>query len=267
VACSKEASFTEPLPPMGAIHWVHAVADTGAMDFRPIDIVTNAGLFDAAFRGANQLPQGIEAGTRRIRVFMSSTDPAITGVPIVDTSLAFTAANGYAFIHVGLARTGSIPARGVWVIPENPSTPGAGQIGFRVVHAGAGMALVDVNVTRLASDTLPDAPLVSNLAYAGIGSYLTLPADALATDSMRIVITAAGTKAPVLATVRPPTGAAGTSSVNPIPGARVAGTVMTAVIVPASVVGSQAPQTPAFLAPSAVILVDRRPPNTTPTGP
>ena len=86
VACSKEATFTEPLPPMGAIHWVHAVADTGAMDFRPIDIVTNAGLFDAAFRGANQLPQGIEAGTRRIRVFMSSTDPAITGVPIVDTS-------------------------------------------------------------------------------------------------------------------------------------------------------------------------------------
>ena len=54
---------------------------------------------------------------------------------------------------------------------------------------------------------------------------------------------------------------------NPIAGASVAGSVITAVIVPASVVGSTAPQGGAFAAPSAVFLVDRRPANTIPTPP
>jgi len=127
-----------------------------------------------------------------------------------------------------------------------------------------GMAAVDVNLTRHATDTLPDAPAVANLAYKGIGTYFTLVRDSLAADSLRVVVTATGTKTPVLFSVKIPRGIAGTPTSNPIAGASVAGSVITAVIVPASVVGSTAPQGGAFAAPSAVFLVDRRPPNTIP---
>ena len=126
------------------------------------------------------------------------------------------------------------------------------------------MANVDVNITRHAADTLPDAPAVANLAYKGIGTYRTMLHDSLAADSLRVVVTAAGTKAPVLFSIKLPRGIAGTPTSNPIAGASVTGSVMTAVIVPASVVGSTAPQGGAFAAPSAVFLVDRRPPNTIP---
>lgn len=262
VGCKKEPTFTEPEPPQAALHWIHAVPDTGEMDMRPVDIISNAGLFDAVFRGSNMFYQGIDAGTRQIRAFMSSTNPAITGVPILDTTATFASPNGYTVIHTGFARTGSNPGRVLWIVPDAAADPGANNIGIRILNAGAGMANVDVNITRHAADTLPDAPAVGNLAYKGIGTYFTLASDAVAADSLRVVVTAAGTKTPVLFSIKLPRGTAGTATSNPIAGAGVTGSVITAVIVPASVVGSTAPQGGAFAAPSAVFLVDRRPANT-----
>jgi len=264
VGCKKDATFTEMEPPQSALHWIHAVPDTGEMDMRPVDIISNAGLFDAVFRGSNMFYQGIDAGTRQIRVFMSSTNPAITGVPILDTTATFTSPNAYTVIHTGFARTGSTPGRVLWIVPDASTDPGAGNVGIRILHAGVGMANVDVNITRHATDTLPDAPAVANLAYKGIGTYFAMLHDSVAVDSLRVVVTAAGTKAPVLFSIKLPRGIAGTTTSNPIAGAGVTGSVMTAVIVPASVVGSTAPQGGAFVAPSAVFLVDRRPPNTIP---
>jgi uncharacterized protein DUF4397 len=262
--CSKDATFVEPIPPSAAIHFVEAVPDTNPMDFRVVDIVSNAGLFDAPFRTANMFYTGIEAGNRKIRVFISSSDPNVTGVPIYDTTFAFTANSDYTFIHTGFARTGQVPARTVWIVTDNATAPAAGQVGVRVINAGAGLGAVDVNLVRHAADTLPDAPLLGNVSYSTVSSYLSLAADTAAADSLRIVVTAAGTKAPALFTLKLPTGVAGTSSANPIAGARVAGSVLSVVVVPASVVGSQAPQGGAFAAPSGVVLVDRRPPNTAP---
>jgi len=264
VGCKKDATFSEVQPPQAAVHWIHAVPDTGEMDMRPIDIISNAGLFDAVFRGSTMFYQGIEAGTRHIRVFMSSPNPAITSVPILDTTVAFTSPNAYTVIHTGFARTGSTPGRVLWIVPDAGADPGANNIGIRVLHAGVGMANIDVRFTRHAADTLPDTPAVAAIAYKGIGTYVPLVRDSLAADSLRVVVTAAGTKTPVLFSIKLPRGTAGTTISNPIAGASVAGSVLTAVIVPASVVGSTAPQGGAFAAPSAVFLVDRRPANTIP---
>src|SRR5206468_1741317 len=166
-------------PPLAAIHWVHAVPDTMQEDMRIVDIVSNAGLYDADFRGANMFYQGIEVGSRHVRIFNSSTDPAIAQQVMKDTAIDFAVTDSVTFIHMGFARTGSTPA-------------------------------------------------------------------------------------PILANVALPAGEAGDVTKNPIAGARVARSVMTAVLVPRSVAGSTAPQTAAFTTASAVILVDRRPPNTMP---
>ncbi len=226
-ACSKDATFVETNPPQAALHWVNAIADTGALDMRPIDVVTNAGLFSATFRSSNMFYQGIDAGARRIRVFVHDSNPAIAGVPIFDSTFTVTASNGYTLLYAGLGN-------------------------------------LDVNFVRHAADTLPDAPQIANVAYLALGTYTMVARDSAAADSLRIVVTAAGTKAPRLVNLKLPVGIAGTDSTNPIAGTRIAGSVVTAVIVPASVVGSRAPQGGAFAAPSAVFLVDRRPPNTAP---
>jgi hypothetical protein len=81
-------------------------------------------------------------------------------------------------------------------------------------------------------------------------------------DTLRVVVTAAGTKTPRLFTTNFPLGqlnTINTGSNEPIAGGALRGSVMTAVVVPRSVAGSPAPQTAAFLVPAAVVLVDRRP--------
>jgi uncharacterized protein DUF4397 len=260
-ACQRDATFTEPIPPNAAIHWVQAVPDTMTEDIRVIDIVSNAGLYQASFRGANAFYQGIQAGSRRIRIFNHSTDPTIAQQVLVDTTIDFTATDSITFIHMGFARTGSTPARQVRLFADKAPDPGAGNVGIRVIHAGAGLGAVDVFVIRRPQDTLAlGTPVTSNIAYNGVSTYTAQAADTGA-QAMRVIVTGTGTTAPILANVALPTGVVAdtVTHINPIAGARIVGSVMTAVIVPRSVAGSAAPQ--AFTTPSAIILVDRRPPN------
>src|SRR5439155_244251 len=71
------------------------------------------------------------------------------------------------FIHMGFARTGSTPARQVRLFTDKAADPAGTNIGFRAIHAGAGMANLDVNLIRHRADTLtlPATPLIANLTY------------------------------------------------------------------------------------------------------
>jgi hypothetical protein len=134
-------------------------------------------------------------------------------------------------------------------------------VGIRVINAGAGLANVDAFLIRHPQDTAAlGTPFATNVAYGATSGYTAAPADT-GTQTLQLVVTATGTTTPVIARVSFPVGQAAdtVNRVNPIAGARIAGSTMTAVFVPRSVAGSMAPQ--AFTAPSAVILVDRRPPN------
>ena len=75
LGCKKDATFSEPIGDFASITWANLVPDTGQLDTRVIDIVSNAGLFRAPFRSALIYPTGIEAGTRRIKVFLHSDNP------------------------------------------------------------------------------------------------------------------------------------------------------------------------------------------------
>lgn len=266
LGCEKEATFVEPLPDYASIHWVNAVPDTNQQDFRVVDIVSNAGLFDANFRASNMFYQGIEAGSRTLRIFLSSSDPVVASQVLQESNLTLTEGLGYTYIHAGFARTGSTPARTVLLIPDAPPLPAAGQVGFRIVNAGAGLGNVDAWIVRrpvnaATADSLPDARAVANLAFGAVSAYATRGRDSVGADTSRVVFAATGTKTPILATVLAPAGEAGSTTVNPIAGSRVAGSVMTAILVPRSVAGSQATN---FTTPTLLYLVDRRPPNTAP---
>jgi hypothetical protein len=267
LSCEKEATFVEPLPDYAAIHWVHAVPDTMQLDFRVVDMVSNAGVFDANFRATNMFAQGIEAGTRTVRVFLSSTDPAIASQVLQESSLQVTEGQSYTYIQAGFARTGQLPARTTIMIPDNFTVPPAGQISLRIVNVGAGLGTggaVDAWVVRrpvnaATADSLPDTRTVANLAFGAAAPYAMFGRDSVAADTARVVFTAAGTKTPILATVVAPAGDPGSATAGPIAGSRVALSVMTALLVPRSVAGSSAPQTTAFTTPTVLYLVDRRP--------
>ena len=274
LGCKKDATFTEPIPDYAGIHWLNAVPDTGQQDIRVIDIVSNAGLFDANFRGSNMFYQPIESGARTVRIFNSSSVDTIASQVLTTTTVTTAVGQGYAFIHAGFARTGQTPARAVLVIPDNPAAPGAGQVGVRFINVAAGLGNLDFNVTRHASDTLPDVPLRGGIAFGTATAYNAVKADSMSVfhpragvdsivfyDTLRVVVTAAGTKTPVLFTTTLQQGSPNTINqvVQPIAGAAIVGSVITTVAVPRSVAGSAAPQTAAFLVPAGVVFVDRRP--------
>jgi hypothetical protein len=209
-----------------------------------------------------------------VRIYNSSSDINIASQVLSETTLNTTAGLGYTFIHAGFARTGGTPARQVLVIPDNPAAPAAGDVGMRFINAAAGLGNLDFNVKRKAADTLPDLPLRGNVAFGTAATYAGVKADSMRVfhprvgvdsivfyDTLRVVVTAAGTKAPVLFTTILPLGSPNTINqvVEPIAGGAIAGSVITAVAVPRSVAGSAAPQTAAFLVPAGVVFIDRRP--------
>lgn len=245
--CSKDATFVEPIPPQSALHWVQGVPDTGAIDMRPIDIITNAALMDAPFRGSNMFYQGIDAGTRRIRAFMDGTDPAITSVPILDTVITLAANTGYTLIHTGFARTGASPGRTLLVVPDAPPTPGAGQIAIRIVNAAPSLAGAEPTLadTTLASEAFVrkistlnsgGAPEITSVAYRQASAYAVVD-----TGRYWVGLRAAG-GGPVYAQVPVPLGTLGSGTTNPIAGSLVPGSVLTMVLLPRSVPSSAAPQ-------------------------
>jgi hypothetical protein len=277
LGCKKDATFVEPIPDYAGIHWLNAVPDTGQQDIRVIDIVSNAGLFDANFRGAKIYYDPIETGARTVRIFNSSLVDTIASQILTTTTVNTTVGLGYTFIHAGFARTGQTPARTVLLIPDNPAAPAAGEVGIRFINVAAGLGNLDFNVVRHAADTLtlPATPLRGNVAFGTAATYAGAKADSMRVfhpgagvdsivfyDTLRVVATAAGTTAPILFSTVLPFGSPNTINqvVQPIAGAALVGSVITVVAVPRSVAGSAAPQAPAaFLAPFGVVLVDRRP--------
>src|SRR5947208_14273837 len=150
-----------------------------------------------------------------------------------DTVIDFAASDSITLIHMGFARTGSWPAGQVHLFTDKAGDPGAGNLGFRVIHAGAGMGNVDVNLIRHRADTLtlPATPLVANVAYGVASAYVTVAADpAVATpESFQVLVTAAGTTTPIPVNVAVPAGENSGGPKEPIPGPRVAASTKTAV--------------------------------------
>lgn len=243
--CTKEKSFTEPGVPQAGITWMNVVPDTGQVDMRVVDIPSSSGFFDANFRSVQSYPLGIEAGTRHIKVFMSSSDPNISQLVLADTTFAFTADAQYGFYLSGFSKAG--PAR-VTILPITSPALAAGKFAIRVLNlapsfAGATPTMADTTAHAdgflvKGNGVLPaGAPTVSNLAFSSLSSYTVLD-----TGIYRLVLTPTGTTGPAIVQVTVPTGTPATSVSSAIAGSQIAGSVITMVITPRSALGTAAPQ-------------------------
>ena len=236
VACKKDATFIEPLPNYAAITWLNAVSDTGQLDLRVIDIVSNASFMDADFRSAQPFPVNIEPGARRIKVFLSSGVDSIAQKFLLDTTFTFAESQPYFFYLRGQTRAGTF---GASIVSLAPPTPPAGQFAIRFLNlapsvAGAirgapdTAAAPDIFITRrnaLASG----APAVAGLAFGAMSPYVLVD-----TGAYRVQLLAPGATDPVMVQATIPPGTAASPGTPAIAGSRISGSVLTAVIVPRS---------------------------------
>jgi len=237
VACNEDTIGAAP--PIGALRFVNAVADTGSMDFRVVDIIGNAPQFiDNTFRFTTPY-QAVDAGTRHLKVFMtpSRTDTLVGAPTVWDTTFTFVAGTNYTVVMTGFARTGSLPAMRMLIVQDDPTAPTAGQIRLRALNVGSGLGAIDAFLRR-GTEAPPGTSLGTNVAFGGASAYGAFTAG----SQTGIGATAPGTPVPALFQTAGPPGEAGTPSLNPIGGLFVAGSVLTGFVVPASVVGSGAPQ-------------------------
>ena len=237
VACGEDSIGAAP--PIAALRFVNAVGDTGAMDFRVVDVVGDAPQFlDNTFRSATPY-QAVEAGTRHLKVFISpSRTDTLVGSPTVwDTTFTFAVGTNYSVVMTGFARTTSLPAMRMLILQDDLTAPATGQVRLRAVNVGSGLGAIDAFVRR-GTEAPPGTSLGTNLAFGGASAYGAFTAG----SQTGIGATATGVPVPALFQTAGPPGEAGTPSANPIGGLFVAGSVLTGIVVPPSVVVSGAPQ-------------------------
>ena len=278
VACNKvEQGVLQPIPPLAGLRYVNLVNDTGAMDFGIVNFVGDAPNTTAATFRTGGAPYGlstnflpphfpVEAGRDvQIQVFMNGLDQAVASKVMFDTMCTFTAGVNYTFFLYGNARTGGAGVHALVTVDTLPAAPAG--VAFRVINlGGASVGAVDVDVVAQTVATplvapLPGTASFTNVAHKGVTAYTNFAVSA----TLKAIATAApNTRTPSLAAANSPPGVRGDTLVNPVAGTNVAGTAISAIIVPASVVGSTAPQTAAFLVPTVLFLIDRKPALTAP---
>ena len=266
-ACQTEdgSAVSATIPPLAFVRYINAVPDTNNLTVRWVDQLdfSPQTFVNVAFRGMGQGGyQGLEAGSRHLRVF--THDPALSGnvggavtAQMADTTFTFVAGQYYTLLHLGYARTGQVPAQRVLII--NDALPATNTlVSIRVINAGLGLAAVDIFATPLPTTALAGAPAFANVALTngttGISTYANVPVAQFAAQ-----VAATGTLVSLFAAAAP-AGVVGTTAADPIAGATVGGSVLTAIAFPASVVGSAAA---ASAARTIVWFSDRQPARTT----
>ena len=246
--CKKDATFTEPLPAYAHMTWLNAVPDTQQLDMRVIDIATNASFMDADFRAAQFFPLNIEPGTRRIKVFLSSSVDSIAKKFLIDTTYTFADNQNYSFVLVGQSRASATNPVHAVITNLSSVNVGPGQFAIRVVNLAPSLggvltavpdtsAAPDVYVLR--SDGVPAGTATApGLAFGAASQYVVLD-----TGAYYVALTAPGAATPKVVVGTVPPGTPPSSGTPPIAGSHIAGSVITAVIMPRSSPGSPAPQT------------------------
>ncbi|MHB1095028.1 MAG: DUF4397 domain-containing protein [Gemmatimonadaceae bacterium] len=244
-------------PPLAYIRYINALPDTQNTTVRFIDYIefTPQTFVNVAYRGVGQgLYQGLKAGSRQLRIFnadVSNFSNAGNTAVLGELTQTFDAGKYYTILFTGYARTGS---KSIKVIEDVLPSPGS-NIAIRVLNANTGLGSIDAYKVASTTTDLSGSATFASVAAQAYSAYVTAAPGAFA-----IRATAAGDMATILASGAAQSGTAGTTTADPIGGATVAGTVITAMVFPASVSGSMAASS---TTPSVVYVVDKQPPRTT----
>lgn len=253
-ACTDDDGVSVQEPgPAASVRFINAVPDTGTVDLRFVDRVENLPtLLGVPFQGWSGFYQRVEPGDRVARVFPNSSDVELTKIRLVDTVLALEEGTRYTLVYAGRASATAPETERhrleVIVDPPTPPTPGADEIALQVLNVAVGMGAVDVYVVRVDSAAVPtpadfatnNAAKLSNIGFLEKAvDYVNAPA--LSSGLYRFVVTATGSTTPIFEATPNQPGAAAPpgATYGPQPGVRIAGSVLTAVVVGGSTPGTR----------------------------
>lgn len=272
IGCVPDEELTSEDIPTAGVRFIHAVPDTGALDFRAVDIVENTAFYGVAFRAGGQVfYKNARAGQRNFKIFLTpnqnlpaAQQQAMANTVIQDINVTLEAGHLYTFILWGYARSGSTPAMQLSILDDAPGDPGS-QVALRLVNAGAGLGAIDgiqyargtaAGTACPGGATPPTTPSWTAVAALTASPYITTDPG---TKCYRVTptgnATALFTDALALAGA-PPNLVTGHQA---LPGTTQAGSAVTGFVFPRSVLGSQAPQS--LTTPGILFVWDRRPPN------
>jgi hypothetical protein len=250
--------------PAALVRFINAVVDTGTVDLRFVDRVENLPTMQGvAFRGASGVFQRVEPGNRMARVFVNSTDPVTTQIRLVDTTLTLNANERYTLLYAGRA-SGNQDRLAVVDEPETLPAPTGSTIAIKILHAATGTGNVDVYIAPADTgannvDPIMNAvAIVRNVPFLSNSAYVTVPTRPTGASSRyQFAVTAAGSPT-ILFSGRPnlPGAPSTVSTTGPSPGVTIAGSVLTAVVMPASIAGTRQ-STSGTQTPTVMLLIDK----------
>lgn len=247
-ACSDDAGpFLAPQRSQAFVRWVNAVPDTFALNLRFVDKVEGSAWWEIqAFRFVGNY-QGVDAGSRHIKVFGSGNDLAHVSQVFTDVTVDFVEDQYYTIISTGSARAGSVAL----TVIQDPRPSPAAQIAYRVINAGMGGA-VDAYAVATTTTAIGGTPTIGGVADLSASTYSNSNTGAFA-----FRVTDAGTTTIRASAAAPAGQTAASSSQSNQAGYSIAGSLLTAFVFPRSVAGSAAPS--GFTTPGIVWMQDNRP--------
>jgi hypothetical protein len=247
--CQKDEVTRSNPPALAAVRYMNVLPDTGNVDIRMMDQTAwTAYANNLQFRQVTEY-MPTEAKARPIRVFATSTNPAITSVPLLDQTITFEAGKRYTVMLVGSTRTNT--DRFVVLTDDIPACNN--NVAIRAINLGGTTAALDLFLAAASGDPQPATPTFSNVAPLAASNYATKAPGA---THVRIANTGSSTTALSGEIAAAPAAEAGK---RPAAGSTSACSAFSAVAFPRTVAGSGAPQTAAFLSPAVVFFVDRTP--------
>jgi hypothetical protein len=266
-ACNPDEVITTENIPTAGVRFINAVPDTGAaygLDFRFVDLPESNAQFRIQFRNGPTTSGGVtastqiqykpaRAGQRHFRIFLSDSLQSVATVVLKDSTANLEAGKNYTVMLWGNARSTGADKMRMSMWEEAVADPGA-NVALRVINATN--APIDAR-QYVSTGTVPAAATWANVPAFSASTYVTS-----APAQFRFNIQPAGGGAALFADALALPGAPATADVEALPGTTVAGSAVTAVVFPRSVVGSKAPQATIFQVPAVSFMWDRRPPRT-----
>jgi len=173
-ACNNDDDVTAPAT-TAELRVVHASPDAPNVD---VLVDNTAALTNVAYKAASTYLQ-VPSGSRNLKVRATGTTTVV-----IDQTATLNQGSAYTVIA-----TGRVASIAPLVLTDDQTSPAAGNVRLRLVHASPAAGNVDIYVNAPTADITTATPTLANVAFRVASNYLEVPA-----GTYRVRITPAGTK-------------------------------------------------------------------------
>lgn len=161
--------------PTARLRVVHASPDAPNVD---VFVNGSSVLQNVGYKTASSYLK-VKAGTDKIEVKPTGSSNAV-----ISASADLTSKKDYTALAVNF-----VSSIQPLLLTDDNTPPTSGNVKVRIVHAAPSAPAVDVYVTAPGADLLTATPVLTNVPFTGVSSYLSVPA-----GNYEIRVTVAGTK-------------------------------------------------------------------------